>query len=401
MPANPWELRADVLPLEAAAQRWTDIATLMARRGDEIVDAARRATEGWDAAAAESYDHHRRQVLVNLDRFTTLAGQISGSLRAISAIITSYQKELDQAWTKVALVPHEVVGESRYLVFRPEADEDRGKVTRGQAEADEIRRRLTLSLDQESTRLRAARAEFVMVSTELKTLAGATFVRGLAPGEEESGVGTVPPASTSVLGSAQSGVAGAAGLPPIAPISVSMPDLAGISPTGSAPFAATAAAGITRRSGGGRTSNVVPPMGGMGVGAMGVRAGATSGGAAGGRSGSRRLATPQLHKPADDEAARIAREKAAAAQAEKEAKRAALAEKRAERAARKAERQAEKAREKTHDRAEREQLGEEEASAEPDADELTHQGDEEPGDRPAAITVVHYAPGEEPAEPRR
>ena len=34
-------------------------------------------------------------------------------------IITSSQKELDQAWTKVAVVPHEVVGESRYLVFKP------------------------------------------------------------------------------------------------------------------------------------------------------------------------------------------------------------------------------------------------------------------------------------------
>ena len=384
MPANPWELRADVRPLEVAAQRWSELGSLMVRRGDEIVDAARRATEGWDAAAAESYENHRRQVLANLDRFATLASQISGSLRAIGAIITSSQKELDQAWTHVAMVPHDVVGESRHLVFRPEEDEDRGKVTRGQAETDEIRRRLTLSLDQESTRLRAARAEFVMVGTELKTLAGGTFARGLALGEEESGVGTVPPASTSVLGAAQSGVSGVAGLPPIAPISVSMPDLRGLSPAGLVPFVATAA-GITGRSGGRRTTTAVPPVGGMGAGAMGARAGTMSRGMASGRSGPTRLPIPQLPGSAGDEAVRPAREKEAAKQAEKEAKRAALAEKRAERAARRAERQSGK----SEEREQREVDG----------------GDDQPGDqpggRPAGITVVHYAPGEEPAEPRR
>jgi hypothetical protein len=338
VPANPWELRADVRPLELAAVRWSEIGSLLARRGDEIVDAARRATDGWDAAAAESYEDHRRQVLANLDRFTSLAGQIAGSLRAISSIITSTQKELDQAWTNVAMIPHDVVGESRHLVFRPTEDEDRGKVTRGQAETDEIRRRLTLSLDQESTRLRSARAEFSIVRTELKTLAGGSFPFRLGPGGEESGVGTVAPASTSVPGSAQSGVAG---LPPISPISVSMPDLTGLSTAGLTPFVATAASGLAGRRDGRRTTNGVPPVGGMGAGAMGVRAGTTSRGMAGGRTGPNRLATPTLQGASDDEAARLAREKEAAKQAEKDAKRAALAEKRAQRAARRAERESE------------------------------------------------------------
>ena len=339
VPANPWELRADVRPLEVAAQRWTEIATLMTRRGDELVDAARRATEGWDAAAAESYEQHRRQVLVNLDRFTALATQVAGSLRAISAILTSTQKELDHAWTKVALVPHEVVGESRHLVFKPEDDEGRGKVSTGQAETEEIRRRLALALDQESARLRTTRAELVMVRTELTGLTGGTFGRmtgpgtgpAFGPGGEESGVGTLLP-STSVLGSAQSGVT-AAGLPPVAPISVSVPHLTGLSAAALAPFAATAAGGLTGRSSGRRTTNATtPPIGGMAAGAMGARAGTMSRGMASGRAGARRLASPRLD---EDGAAAAAR----ARQAEKDAKRAALEEKRAERAARKAERE--------------------------------------------------------------
>jgi hypothetical protein len=392
VPANPWELRADVRPLELAAVRWTEVATVMARRGDEIVDAARRATEGWDAAAAESYEQHRRQVLVNLDRFTTLATQIAGSLRAISTVITSAQGELDRAWTSVALVPHEFVGESRHLVFRPSEDADKGKVAQGQAETEEIRRRLTMSLDQESTRLRAARAELVLVRTELTTLAGGTFTRGLAPGEVESGVGTIMPASTSVLGSAQSGVA-LSSLPPVAPISVSMPHLTGLSTAALAPFVATAAGGVAARSGARRTTTgAMSPMGGMGVGAM-ARAGTMSRGMASGRSGSARLATPALAGSSEDEAARLARDREAARQAEREAKQAALADRRAERAARKAEREAEK-RDKKEPRE-----GPDEADETTDAP-----GDEAadaPSERPAAITVVHYAPGEEPEQPRR
>lgn len=366
MPANPWELRADVRPLDVAAARWTEIGALMSRRGDEIVEAARRATEGWDAAAAESYEQHRRQVLVNLDRFTTLATQIAGSLRAVSAILTSSQEELDHAWIKVALVPHEVVGESRYLVFEPQDDEGRGKVSEGRAETEEIRRRLALSLDEESARLRQARAELVTVRTALTTLTGGTFGRltgpgtgpGFGPGGEESGVGTVLP-STSVLGSAQSGVtAGPAGLTPGAPIAVPVPHLTGLSAAALAPFAATAAAGLAGRSGGRRTTAtpVTPPMGGMAAGAVGARAGTTSRGMANGRADLQRLGPPRIED--EDEAAAAAR----ARRDEKEAKRAALEEKRAERAARRAQR-------------------------EKDREE----------DRPA-IVVVEVAPGEAPPE---
>jgi hypothetical protein len=400
VPANPWELRADVRPLEAAAQRWTEIGALMARRGDEIVEAARRATEGWDAAAAESYDAHRRQVLANLDRFTTLADQVAGSLRAISGILTSSQKELDHAWTTVALVPHEVVGESRHLVFKPSEDEDRGKVERGQQQVEEIRGRLTLSLDQESTRLRNARAELVMVRTELTTLMGGGFPGLLAPGEEASGVGMVAPASTSVPGSAQGGVSA---LPPIAPISVSMPDLTGISAAGLAAFAAAAAGGTLGRRGGAKPPAAgVPPIGGMGAGAVGARAGTMSRGMASGRTGPARLATPRL-AGAEDEATRIAREKEAA----REAKRAALEQKRAERAARRAEREA--ARE-----AARERRGAGRLTGEDEADDEAYDeagpedegagGDAAPDEadgRPAVITVVHHAPDGEHGEPRR
>ena len=141
------------------------------------------------------------------------------------------------------MVPHDVVGESRHLVFRPTEDDEAGLVTRGEAEADEVRRRLTLSLDQESTRLRSARAGFVLVRAELTTLARGVYTGWLLPAEG-TGVGTLTPASTSVLGSAQSGVTA---LPAIAPISVSTPDLTGLSPAGLAPLAATAASGSGRR----------------------------------------------------------------------------------------------------------------------------------------------------------
>lgn len=346
MPANPWELRADVRPLEAAAQRWTEVGALVSRRGDELVDAARRATEGWDAASAESYEQHRRQVLAHLDRFTTLADLVAGCLRASAEVVTSAQKELDRAWTTVATVPHEVVGESRHLVFRPTEDDERGKVTRGQAETDDIRQRLTVSLDQESARLRAARAELVTVRTELLTLTGGAFPGLLGgPGVEESGVGTfAPPSTTSVPGSAQAGVTGGvtggvSALPPLAPVAVSVPDLTGLSAAGLTSLAASAAGkALGRRGADARLpATGTPPIGGMAAGGMAARAGAMSRGTASGRGGSARMTAPRLERTASDEsAARSARDK----EAVREAKRAALEEKRAERAARKAEREA-------------------------------------------------------------
>ena len=419
MPAHPWQLRADVRPLDEAAETWTRVAELMARHGDEIVEAARRATEGWDAAAAESYDQHRRQVLVNLDRFTALAGQVSLSLRTISSIITSSQKELDQAWTTVAVIPHEVVGESRHLVFHPSEDDDRGKVDRGQLQAEEIRGRLTLSLDQESTRLRAARAELVDVRSRLTELAGGDFPGGWGGDGQEFGVGTMVVPSTSVPGSAQTGVGA---LPPIASGSVSVPDLTGLASTGLAPVAGAAGALLGRRGAGKRAASSGTPMiGGMAAGAMGARAGSASRQMTGGRAGSRRLATPRLDGP-DDGASRGSASAAAGAHAargaravhrvdpadraapgvspqegkdaEKEAKRALLEEKRAERAARKAQREAERD-------AERDPGATGERDLEGDLEGDLDVPAEDDAERPAAITVVHYAPGEEPGEPRR
>lgn len=387
VPANPWELRADVRPLEAAARRWSELGALMARRGDDLVEAARRATEGWDAAAADSFAEHRREVLANLDRFTTLTAQVAGALRAVSAVLTSSQKELDRAWTTVAMVPHETVGESRHLVFKPSEDDDRSKVARGQAETEEIRRRLTLALDQEATRLRAARAELVTVRTGLMTLTSSRFPGTLGPAHEVSGIGSVPSESTSVRGASQAGVSA---LPPIAPISVSMPDLTGISSSDIDPLTGAAAAAALRGAATRRPSDqTTPPIGGMGAGAMAARAGTMSRGMAGGRSAPSRMPTPRLERTSSAEAAARDKPPRDAAKEAKEAKRAALEEKRAERAARRAEREAEQ----------------EKASHRDDA-ELDAELDEVDGADPAArrplIEVVHEpAPDADPRGGRR
>ena len=135
-------------------------------------------------------------------------------------------------------------------------------------------------------------------------------------GEQSSGVGTVAASSTSVRGAAQPGIVA---LPPIAALSVSMPDLTGISSAGLAPLAATAASGRDSGRGTRQTANAVPPpMGGMGGGAVGARSGTMSRGMASGRSGPPRLAAPQLpgSGSADDEASRPARDREAAKQAE-------------------------------------------------------------------------------------
>ena len=343
MPAYPWELRADVRPLEAAAQRWDEVSARVSRRGDELVEAARRATEGWDAASAEGYGEHRKQVLDHLDRFTSLADLIADCLRGAATVMSSSQEELDRAWTTVAAVPHEIVGESRHLVFTPSEDDERGRVVRGRAEADDIRGRLAVALDQESARLRAARAELVTVRTELLSLTGGSFPGFGEPGSEVSGVGTVAPASTSVPGAAQAGVSAVSALPPPVPVSVPGPiglsaaELTGLSAAGLTSLSAAEAGGLRGRRGGAsgrQTPTGTPPVGGTGAMGMAARAGTSSRGVTGARSGPARMQSPRPERTAPGDLA--AREKEAA----REAKRAALEEKRAGRAARKAERQA-------------------------------------------------------------
>ncbi|WP_157558850.1 hypothetical protein [Nocardioides sp. Soil774] len=389
MPANPWELRTDVRPLDTAAQAWREVAEVMTRRGDEIVEVARRTTEGWQAAAADSYEQHRRQVLAHLDLFTTLAAQVASSLQAIGAVVTAAQKELDQSWATVAMVPHEAVGESRHLVFHPAEDQHRGAVARAQQEAEEVRGRLRTALDLEGERLRATRTELDGVRQQLLVLSGGRFPGAWSSGDGADG-GLVGPSSsssssssTSVRGSAQAGVGA---LPPMAPVSavpVAVPDIAGISSTG---LAAGAAAALGRRAAAKRSAPAVPPpVGGMGAGAMGARAGSMSRGSTGGRAGVRRMPASVQEGPG----ARRARsagggveDEDARRQTERDAKRALLEEKRAERAARRARRAA----------GHSEERDEPTPSDEPTPDHADDEADE----RPAALTVVHYEPGDEP-----
>lgn len=264
-------------------------------------------------------------------------------------------------------------------------------VTRCELEAAEIRRRLTLALDQESTRLRAARAEFMLVRASLLELVGGAFPALLGSGVEASGVGVIAPASTSVRGSAESGAGVAVGvgvgLAPIGPIPVSMPSLTGLATTGLAPVIGAAAGGAVARragsgSGSGQQSGGLPPVGG-GMAAGAVR-GASSlrGGGAGRRTGggSGSLVTPRL--AGEDDATRAVRRQDPAKEAAREAKRAELAERRAARAARKAEREAE-----------REAVAREGTNREVEEVEVVDAGS-------ARLSVVEVAPGEQPRAPR-
>ncbi len=306
MIAHQWELRTDVRPLDQAAVRWSEVARDVGQRADDIVDAARRALDGWDAAAADSYEHHRRQVIAHLDQFTTLAGEMSNSLQALSGLLGSCQKELDSAWIKVAMVPHELIGADRALVFTSETDDDREVVRRGVEEVEAIRRRLAMALDQESDRSRRARSEFVLVRTALSELAGGTLDFGAGVGTLASGVGGTGTLSTSVSGSAQSGVSAIPVLGAITSAPVAMPHLSGLAATGLTPSLGAVAAGAAGRRSSTRTQGSTPPMAGGMAGGMGGGMGAGGGagamrggssGAAGGRrtgGGSGRVPPPKL-----------------------------------------------------------------------------------------------------------
>ena len=362
MIAHLWELRADPTPLETGARQWARVATDLAATADDIVDAARHALDqGWESESAESYELHRRQMVAQIDTFTTIAAEISRSLNALALMLTAAQEELDRAWVPVAVVPHDLVGAERVLVLHPATPADQKLVRAATDTAREIRSRLDRQLYDEASRLRAARMDLSSVTTDLAQVSGGAWATGVngtdvmgnpvgtglvgtdgtTAGESDllwGDASSVPGGiSTSVAGATAGGVAAGAApsLPPIAPISVSMPELTGLSAAALAGGAGGIVGGAAARRGRARDKEPAPgtgmaPMGGMAAGAA-VRGGSIGRPGAGARVGKPVLSGEDT---ADERAARLAREKEAA----REAKRDLIAQRQAERAARRAQR---------------------------------------------------------------
>ena len=388
MIAHLWELRADPTLLETGARQWARVAADLSSTADDLVEATRHALDqGWESESAESYELYRRQLVEQIDTFTSIADRISGSLFALAGMLTTTQEELDRAWVPVAAVPHDLVGAERVLVLNPATPADEELVRSATVTAREIRSRLEDQLYAEAGRLREARMELGTVSTELVQVSGGVWPAGFdgasVHGAGAAGAGGAFAAtggasnvldsvwidgpgadlgSSSVAGSAAGGGAGAGGaaaagvpsLPPVAAIAVSMPDLTGLSAGALASGAAGLLGGAAARRGAKRREEPAPgagtgmaPMGGMAAGAA-MRSGGTLGrtggsgtgpgtgpGGGSGRSGAGRSPKPVLGQESEEEkAARVAREK----EQVREAKRQLIAERQAERAARRAQR---------------------------------------------------------------
>jgi hypothetical protein len=227
--AHLWQLRADPAPLEAGARRWTRVVAALTATADDIVAAARHVLDqGWESAAAERYEDHRRLMVQHLDTVTTVAARIGGSLGALAAMLRTAQAELDRAWAPVAAVPHELVGEGRVLVLHPASGADHELVRAATATAHAVRDRLDAQLAGESARLRG----------------GGVAAWGVWPGGA---------ASTSV----PSGVVGGGSAPgpsPAAPVSLpALSARSGVSATalaaGAALSGALAGGAVSRRGG--------------------------------------------------------------------------------------------------------------------------------------------------------
>lgn len=350
MAANPWQLRADVTALDAAARTWSELAAAIAAAADELVATAQRAfTSGWQSMSAEGYDAHRKQVVGSLDGLALVARSIADTLAGISGSLAAAQRNLDREWAVVALVPHTVVGEEQMVVFSPESPEQTAQVERARTNAAGIRRDLDDALYGDADTLRRAKTEFDVTTRQW----GDVVSRGAAAidvlGWMSGGTAATGLASTTVAGETQSGGPGAgagaaggagagSGAPTVgsyAPVSVGFdaPSLGGAGLAGAAALAA-AARGARRTA---------PAQAATGTGALGAApmAGAAAGGGRGGAamtggSGVRSSARPGT-------ASAGATRDAAVSQDAREAKERAIAERRAAREARRAAREAKRA----------------------------------------------------------
>lgn len=361
---HPWELRVDSRPLVTGAETWEAMAARIATAADRVVAAARHALDtGWESASADAYELHRRRMVEGLDQLVQVAHSVAGSLRALVEVLAGAQHELDASWSVVCVVPHQVVGPERMVVFAPSSDEEVRLVRRASVRADDIRGRLDLSLVAEAHRLDAARADFDLLRQELVDIAGGRFGDGLSLGDVS--VGQPVPSGHSVRANRThsgggDGVAAGAGsgaalpAPGLGPLVVSEPDLSGMSLSGLPPAALGTGAGLAaaallqgaragrdRRKDKEPAQGSVPPMSGMAAGAA-MRGGSIGAGSIGRAPGGR--VGPSVIRPealADaDEVTRTARTAEDAKEEAREAKRALIAERQQARAARRAEREA-------------------------------------------------------------
>lgn len=158
-----WDLHDKVEELDAAGSAWGTVAQALETASDRVVDRSRDTLAGWEGESAESFDAHRRALVTDLDRASSLAGTVASTLLNAAGSVRIAQGRLDQSWASVATIPA-TAGPYGSLLFRTEDDEERARVRAADAEATDIRRQLDGELAADEAAVTATLAEWRAVA---------------------------------------------------------------------------------------------------------------------------------------------------------------------------------------------------------------------------------------------
>jgi hypothetical protein len=217
-----WRLGADPAAIEGAADEWRRVARRVREVSDDVNKPIDRlvGTE-WLGETAETFDQHRRPLLMDVFAEGDLADFAAGRLEHAASALRSAQNLLAESWSRlVARVPASTDKWSGQVTFHPSDAAETVLVHRAVRDAEAVRGELDDILFDDVRGLELIREQWEVIGSSLDSLAsgrtspfvlppeakgpvvvrdGNNVVIGTGPGDDKVEVGVNPATGEQVV----------------------------------------------------------------------------------------------------------------------------------------------------------------------------------------------------------
>ena len=183
-----WNLYAKADDLDAASESWSKVSSSLEAAGDGVDARARSVRDaGWEGETADSFDGHRKKLVADLDRCSTVAGTIAATLARSAGTVRVAQGQLDLSWATVLGVDHtgSPTGDVR---FDPKDERELKLVEAAIRRASDVRSDLDGKLAADSKALDHATTEWRKITATWAAVAGGADAFDVPDGPEGTGV---------------------------------------------------------------------------------------------------------------------------------------------------------------------------------------------------------------------
>jgi Ca2+-binding RTX toxin-like protein len=195
-----WRLQADPAAIDGAADEWRRVARLVRDVADDVnAPIDRLVGTEWLGETAETFDQHRRTLLIDVYAEGDLADFAAARLEQAADALRSAQNLLAESWSRlVARVPASTDRATGRVTFHPADDADAVFVHRSIRDAEVVRADLDDMLLRHARTLDNIRREWQIIGSAVESVAnGATAPFVLPP--EATGTTVIRDGNTVVV----------------------------------------------------------------------------------------------------------------------------------------------------------------------------------------------------------